>query len=255
MALNQAQLGGLYQQLYNRPLGQADIQALGGAGGPWSQMTPDQFMQQVAFPSQEFQSKYPGVNTIGGFQQAQAQTQAKNVFGPLVQEGQAANQQQFDALKKTIGLQKDQAEEGVRTALASRGILDTSKYGSDIAQIENTAQTQLGSAAQTLAQADQTLQQWAQSNIYGQASQQQQTNFDQQQAAELQAFNMSMATHKQLLADAGIDLSSTKTVSDIIGTFLNSGIDIATQYPEVWQSVIEAANKAGGVQSFQAQGQ
>lgn len=64
-----------------------------------------------------------------------------------------------------------------------------------------------------------------------------------------------MATHKQLLADAGIDLSSTKTVSDIIGTFLNSGIDIATQYPEVWQSVIEAANKAGGVQSFQAQGQ
>lgn len=225
-------------------------------------MDPTAFIQNTVIPSAEYQSKNPGVFTIPEAQTGQtlqvgtnqltgAINEAQKAFTPVMQAQNQLTQQQFDTLKQNIATQKKQAEEGVRTTLASRGVLDSSELGRDTAQIEQIAQQQLGQAdySQVLQQAEANLQNTQ--NIFGMASQTQQTLFNQQQGAQAQAFQQVLQTHQQQLADFGIPVSNLNNVASLVEGFLNSGTDIASAYPELWQSISDSVNRLDTVATGQ----
>jgi len=119
--MTREQLGGLYQTYFGRPLGQGDIQALGGEGGQWTEMSPEEFVQKTIFPSQEYATTGNPwapimANTLEGFAGGQsAQTarllgsqreQQENLFGKFQQaiSGQETMENAYSRLSNEAGL-------------------------------------------------------------------------------------------------------------------------------------------------------
>ena len=125
MALTRDQLNQIYQKHLGRPLGDADVAALGGEGGAWKNMDKLTFTKDVILPSQEYFTKQestarrryaPELEQIG-FEEEQARKQSEIAGKGLELEkkgiSETKSQLEYDLEDAIKSVRKQQKEQEV----------------------------------------------------------------------------------------------------------------------------------------------
>jgi len=155
--MTREQLAELYGRHQGRALTEQDIAALGGYGGQWSQMSPQQFEQNVIFPSGEYKSR----------QNQLLRGEISAIYDPMLKASKASIGAQkgalgldFEDLKKRLREVAGVSKAGLTESMSRYGLLRSGRTAAGIGKIQETLASDIGKAdiQRTIAEANLTLQ-------------------------------------------------------------------------------------------------